>query len=61
MVEMTQSFSKWCFTYHKDLYVLLLLGHTELLTEELAKEYLEWCATPEGIKYLKGGSEYKEN
>lgn len=37
-----------------------MFGHTELLTEEMYKEYLDWCQTDEGKKYLKGGSEYKE-
>lgn len=40
--------------------VLLEFGHTEVLTEELAKEYIEWVRTPEGQSYLKGGENYNE-
>lgn len=37
-----------------------MFGHIELFTEEMNEEYLQWCQTDEGKKYLKGGSEYKE-
>lgn len=59
MVKMTQSFSAWCLKFHRDIYTLLWFGHTELMTEELYKEYLEWVQTDEGRQYLKGGSKYK--
>lgn len=52
MVTMTKSFSVWCFTYHKELYSLLMFGHAELLTRELWEEYIEWCKTDEGMQYL---------
>lgn len=35
-------------------------GHTEVLTDELRAEYLEWVSTPEGLSYLKGGENYDE-
>lgn len=54
MVTMTKSFSVWCFTYHKELYSLLMFGHVELLTRELWEEYIEWCKTDEGMQYLDG-------
>ena len=60
MVEMTQSFSHWCWEYHRDIFGLILLGHVELVTDEIWDDYIEWCKTEEGSKYLKGGSEYKE-
>ena len=60
MTRMTQSFRKWLFTYYKEIFALVVFGHTELVTEEMWKEYIEWCQTDEGKKYLKGGSEYKE-
>ncbi len=60
MVRLTQSLSEWLFRNHKDKIALIMLGHTELLTDEMYEEYLEWCQTEEGKKYLKGGSEYKE-
>ena len=46
--------------YHRDLYVPISFGHTELLTEEIYNEYLEWCRTEEGASYLEGGTNYKE-
>lgn len=61
MVRLTQSLSQWLFVNHKELLPLIMFGHTELLTEEMYSEYIEWCKTEEGRKYLKGGIEYKED
>ena len=61
MVSMTPSFSVWCLKYHRDIYSLLRLGHTELLTKEMYANYLKWVQTDEGRQYLKGGSKYKEH
>lgn len=61
MVKLTQSLQHWLWLNHKELIPLIMFGHTELFTEEMQKEYLEWCQTEEGKKYLKGGSEYKES
>ena len=60
MVKFTQSFDYWLFKNHSDKYALILFGHTELITEEMNEEYLEWCKTEEGMQYLQGGSKYKE-
>jgi hypothetical protein len=60
MVKLTQSLQHWLWLNHKELIPLIMFGHTELFTEEMQKEYLEWCQTEEGNKYLKGGSEYRE-
>ena len=60
MCKFTASMEAWLLKYHKELIVPLIFGHTELLTEELTKEYLKWCQTEEGKEYLKGGSKYKE-
>lgn len=60
MVKLTQSLKQWLFENHPDKLSLIMFGHAELLTEEMYKEYLDWCQTDEGKKYLKGGSEYKE-
>lgn len=59
MLIMTQSMEVWLFTYHRDKVVPLMFGHLELFTEEMAREYAEWCMTEEGRQYLKGGSKYK--
>lgn len=61
MVKLTQSLQQWLSQYHKDLLSPLLFGHLELFTTELQSEYLSWCQTDEGRKYLTGGSEYKED
>ena len=60
MVKMTQSFKQWLFTNYPKLFPLIGLGHVELMTEEMWKEYSDWCSTEEGRQYLKGGSKYKE-
>lgn len=60
MVKLTQSLSQWLFENHPDKLSLIMFGHIELFTEEMNTEYLQWCQTDEGKKYLKGGSEYKE-
>ena len=61
MVELTQSLSKWLFDNHRDKIALIMLGHTELMTDEMWEQYIEWCKTDDGKKYLRGESEYKED
>lgn len=58
MVRMTQSMEHWLIENYRDIFVLIGFGHLELFTEEMKKEYLEWCQTDEGKQYLKGGSKY---
>lgn len=60
MVKLTQSLSHWLFVNHREILPLIMLGHVELFTKEMEKDYLEWCKTEEGLSYLKGGSNYKE-
>lgn len=60
MVKLTQSLEHWLFEHHRDIIHLIILGHTELFTPEMQSEYLTWCQTEDGKKYLKGGSEHKE-
>lgn len=60
MVKLTQSLQHWLWENHRDKIHLILLGHVELLTEDMQKEYIEWCQTDEGKQYLEGGSKYKE-
>lgn len=61
MPIMTQSMEVWLFKYHKDKIALIMFGHLEEFTEEMAKEYTEWCFSEEGRQYLKGGSKYDPN
>jgi hypothetical protein len=60
MVKLTQSLHRWLWVNHRDIIGLIMLGHTELVTDEMWEEYIEWCNTEEGQSYLKGGSNYKE-
>ena len=58
MVILTQSLEHWLFVNHKEKLPLIMFGHTELFTEEMQKEYIEWCKTDEGKQYLEGDSKY---
>lgn len=58
MVKLTQSLRVWLMRNHLDILPLIQFGHTELFTDEMATEYVEWCQTEEGRQYLKGGSKY---
>ena len=60
MVKFTQSLEHWLIKNYPKEYVLIGLGHTELLTKEMRNAYLEWCKTEDGQSYLEGGSNYKE-
>ena len=60
MVKLTQSLRQWLWVNHRDKIGLIIMGHTELMTDEMWEEYVEWCKTEEGESYLKGGSNYKE-
>ena len=60
MVKLTQSLSKWLWDNHRELIPLIMFGHIELFTTEMQRDYIAWCQTDEGRKYLKSGSEYKE-
>lgn len=61
MIKLTQSLEQWLWENHRDITPLIMMGHTELMTGEMYKEYMAWCATDEGKQYLKGGSKYKED
>lgn len=60
MIKLTQSMQQWLWDNHREILGLVMLGHTELVTKEMYDEYVEWCKTEEGRRYLKGGSKYKE-
>lgn len=61
MVKLTQSFEQYLWENHKDILPLIMFGHTELVTDEIWNNYIEWCKTAEGKKYLVGGAKYKES
>lgn len=60
MVKLTKSLRHWLFKNHADLIPLIMFGHVELFTEEMQKEYLAWCQTEDGKRYLKGGDLYDD-
>lgn len=61
MIKLTQSLSVWLELKHPDILPLIMFGHIELFTEEMQKDYTDWCRTEEGRQYLKGGSKYDED
>lgn len=58
MIVLTQSLEQFLFRFYREKLSLILFGHLEELTDEMKKEYLEWCKTDEGQQYLVGGSKY---
>lgn len=58
MIILTQSLEQFIFKFYRDKFSLIMFGHLEEFTEEMKKEYLEWCKTDEGKQYLEGGSKY---
>lgn len=60
MIVFTQSMAHFLEQRYPKEMALIMFGHTELLTEEIAAEYVEWCKTDEGRQYLKGGAKYDE-
>lgn len=58
-VKLTQSLQHWMWENHRDLLPLLYFGHVEVFTEEMEEQYIAWCNTEEGKKYLEGGECYK--
>ena len=61
MIKLTKSLKKWLQDNHEDKIWLIMLGHIELMTEEMKEQYILWCATEEGRSYLKGGRNYEED
>ena len=60
MVKLTQSLQQWLWVNHRDKIGLIMMGHIELMTDQMTVEYLEWCRTEEGQSYLRGGANYKD-
>lgn len=61
MIHLTQSLTQFLFTYHRGILAQISFGHIELYTKKIEKEYIEWCKTEEGKKYLRGGEHFKED
>ena len=60
MVKLTASLEHWLMVNHFEKIPLIMLGHIELLTQEMWDSYIEWCQTDEGKEYLEGGSKYRK-
>ena len=52
MVNLTKSLAHWLYENHAEKLPLIMMGHAELFTEEMKKEYEKWWWTDEGKKYL---------
>ena len=55
MIKLTCSLKHWLAINYPYDFVLITFGHAELLTPEMQAEYIEWCKTEEGKRYLVGG------
>lgn len=58
MIGLTQSLSHYLWENHRDIVGLVMLGHAELVTDEIWNAYIKWCKTEDGRQYLKGGAKY---
>ena len=59
MVKLTYSLRHWLIKNHPDILPLVLFGHVETLTAKVRQEYLNWCQSDEGKRYLVGGDLYE--
>ena len=60
MIGLTQSLLHYLWENNRDIVGLVMLGHVELVTDEIWNAYIEWCKTEDGRQYLKGGAKYVE-
>ena len=60
MYKLTYSLKIWLLNNHPTLLPLISFGHIELFTSDMEKQYIEWCKTDEGRRYLDGGDKYEE-
>lgn len=60
MVRLTRSLQAWMLQFYPELISPIMFGHVELFTPEMKKEYLAWCQTNDGKRYLNNHQEVKE-
>ena len=60
MMILTCSMKKWLSDNYPELISPIQLGHLELFTRDMRREYLAWCCTEEGRRHLKNGEAYDE-
>lgn len=53
MVKPTPSLTEWFTRNYPNLLGLVMLGHLELFTDDMRRDYLKWCQTEEAKPYLK--------
>ena len=58
MIKLTCSLKHWLAINYPENFVLITFGHVELFTPEMHEEYIKWCQTEEGKRYLVGGDLY---
>ena len=58
MIKLTRSLKHWLAANYPNDFVLITFGHVELFTPEMQVEYIKWCQTEEGKRYLVGGDLY---
>lgn len=47
MDKLRRIFTYWLWDNHRDIVPLIILGQHEVITDEIAKEFSEWCKTDE--------------
>lgn len=57
MVKFTRSLGFFLSNRYPKEFVLIGFGHLELFTDEMKREYLDWCITDEGRRYLNESGE----
>lgn len=58
MIKLTCSLNHWLAVNYPNDFILITFGHVELFTPKMQAEYIEWCKTEEGKRYLVGGDLY---
>ena len=58
MIKLTCSLKHWLAINYPYDFILITFGHVELFTPKMQAEYIEWCKTEEGKRYLVGGDLY---
>lgn len=42
MIKLTRNFREWLFANYPSIFISVTFGHTELITDEIYNQYLEW-------------------
>lgn len=55
MVKFTGGLDKFLLEFYPKEFVLIKFGHTELFTEHMQKEYLEWYLKQKKLQTVEDG------